>query len=235
MNGYTLKIIGALLAYPSVEMRAATDEMSAMLQKEGWLSGKTLKNMEAFLGELRNRDLLDTQEEYVALFDRTPSLALHMFEHVHGDSRDRGQALVELDTLYREIGLENISEHTPDYLPLFLEYLSMLPLDEARHNLDGAIDVIAVIGERLKQRKSSYAVLFEALKETATRKPDEKKLASALAVRSGAPLSQDEMDESWEEQFAFDNADQGQDGGCPKVQDMVARMNEDVPKTEAQQ
>lgn len=232
MNGYTLKIIGALLSYPSAEMQAAADDMAAMLQKEGWLSGKTLKNMEAFLGELGNRELLDAQEEYVELFDRTPSLALHMFEHVHGDSRDRGQALVELDMLYREVGLENVSEHTPDYLPLFLEYLSMLPIEEARHNLDGAIDVIAVIGERLKTRESAYAVLFEALKEASSRKPDEKKLQAAMKAHNGAPLNQDEMDAAWEEQFAFDNTGSSQNG-CPKADEMLARMNEDIPLTEA--
>lgn len=232
MDGYTLKIIGALLAYPSQDLQDAAGEMKTILRQEAWLSGKTLGNIETFLDELKGKDILDAQEEYVDLFDRTPSLALHMFEHVHGDSRDRGQALVELDMLYREIGLDNVSEHTPDYLPLFLEYLSMLSVDDARHNLDGAIDVIAVIGERLKRRESSYAVLFEALKEASSRKPDEKKLQAAMKAHNGAPLSQDEMDAAWEEQFAFDNTGSSQNG-CPKADDMLARMNEDIPLTEA--
>ena len=232
MNGYTLKIIGALMTYPTADLQQAAGEMAALLKKEGWLSGKTLKMLEHFIADIAEQDILDLQESYVSLFDRTPSLSLHLFEHVHGDSRDRGQALVELDMLYREIGLENVSEHTPDFLPLFLEYLSQIPLDQARHNLDGAIDVIAVVGERLKKRGSSYAVLFDALKEAASIKPDEKKLAAALKAHDGAPLSQDEMDAAWEEQFAFDNPEPGQ-GGCPRAEDMLARINEDLPKTEA--
>lgn len=229
----TLKVIGFLLNYPSPELNIMKDEMKDILKAESWLSGKTLKALNRFIDDLAGQDVLDAQEVYVSLFDRTPSLALHLFEHVHGDSRDRGQALVELDLLYREIGLENVSEHTPDYLPLFLEYLSLLPLEDAQHNLDGAIDVIAVVGERLKKRGSNYAVLFEALQEAAFRKPDEKKLAAALKVDDGKPLSQEEMDAAWEEQFAFDNSDKGE-SGCPKVQDMLARINEDLPKTEAQ-
>lgn len=229
----TLKVIGFLLNYPSPELKLVKDEMKTILKAESWLSDKAIQNLTQFIDDLAAQDVLDAQEVYVSLFDRTPSLALHLFEHVHGDSRDRGAALVELDLLYREIGLENVSEHTPDYLPLFLEYLSQLSPEDARHNLDGAIDVVAVIGERLKTRGSNYAVLFEALKEAASRKPDKKKLAAALKAHDGKPMSQEEMDAAWEEQFAFDNSDKGE-GGCPKVEDMLSRMNEDLPETEAQ-
>lgn len=225
MNGYTLKIIGFLLNYPAEPIGSAVREMPEILRREKWLSDETIAALGNFLTELAGRDLMDLQEEYVALFDRTPSLSLHLFEHVHGDSRDRGQALVELDSLYREMGLENVSEHTPDYLPLFLEYLSLLPVDQARENLDGAIDVIVVIGERLKKRGSPYAALFDALAETASREPDHKKLKSALQADAGLPLSTDQMDEAWEEQFAFADMkpDQGQ-SGCPQAEEMLARM-----------
>lgn len=232
MNGYTLKIIGFLLNYPAEPIGAAVREMPEILRREEWLSDDTIAALGNFLTELAGRDLMDLQEEYVALFDRTPSLSLHLFEHVHGDSRDRGQALVELDSLYREMGLENVSEHTPDYLPLFLEYLSLLSADEARENLDGAIDVIAVMGGRLKKRGSSYAVLFDALEEAASRRPDEKKLQSALKADPGLPLSTDEMDEAWEEQFAFADVKEGQ-SGCPQAEEMLARMGLPVTEREA--
>lgn len=227
----TLKVIGFLLNYPSSRLEMVKGEMKEILKAERWLSTGTTDSVSQFIDYLSAGDLLDLQEDYVALFDRTPSLALHLFEHVHGDSRDRGQALVELDMLYREAGLENVSEHTPDYLPLFLEYLSLLAPDEARRNLDGAIDVIAIIGERLKERNSAYVILFEALKEAASRKPDEKKLAVALKECNGAALSPEEMDAVWEEQFAFDNKDKGENG-CPKAQDMLARINKSLAESE---
>ena len=220
----TLKAIAALLTYPSADLLAAGPEFKAVLKDENWLSAGMRKKIDAFVDDMAGKDAYDMQEEYVGLFDRTPSLCLHLFEHVHGDSRDRGQALVELDGLYRAIGLENASEHTPDYLPLFLEYLSLLPPDEARDSLDGAIDVIAVIGERLKKRGSSYAVLFEALQEAAARKPDVKKLRRALAFNEGHELTPAEMDEAWEQQFAFDGAQNDKGGGCPRAEEMLKRM-----------
>lgn len=220
----TLKALAFLMAYPSADMQKAGDEISSVLKAEGWLSATTVRKIEKFMDECAAADIYDLQENYVDLFDRTPSLCLHLFEHVHGDSRDRGQALVELDMLYRERGLENSSEHTPDYLPLFLEYLSILSPDEARENLDGAIDVIAVLGERLKKRESDYAVLFDALQEAAARKPDLKKLQSALTFNAGQEPTQEEIDEAWEQQFAFAGTKDDNGGGCPKAQDMLKRM-----------
>jgi nitrate reductase molybdenum cofactor assembly chaperone NarJ/NarW len=226
----TFKIIGVLMAYPSQEAVQAIPDMRAMLKSESWVPHSSILGIEELMNNLSSSDILDMQEDYVALFDRTPSLSLHLFEHVHGDSRDRGQAMVELDLLYREKGLGNSSEHTPDYLPLFLEYLSMLPVAEAQSNLDGAIDVIAAIGERLKKRGSAYASLFDALKCTASCKPDEKKLLSALRVDAGDEVTQEQMDQAWEEQFAFDKAGEAQNGGCPKASDMLARMG--IPASE---
>lgn len=232
MTGKTLKAIGFLMAYPENEIAPVTGEISTILQREAWLSEGMRADIDGFMEEMSQKDILDLQEEYVDLFDRTPSLSLHLFEHVHGDSRDRGQAMVELDSLYREIGLGNISEHTPDYLPLFLEYLSLLPVEQARDNLDDAIDVIAAVGERLKKRKSRYAVLFEALQEASNRKPDEKKLKSALEAHAGDIMSQEEMDAAWEEQFALGDPSQtGESGGCQKVQDILARMNAPLDET----
>lgn len=221
----TLKILGLLLTYPDEKWIAARADIVSVLESEGWLSSATVKKVARFLDDAAKRDVYDLQEDYVALFDRTPSLCLYLFEHVHGDSRDRGQALVELDMLYRERGLENDSEHTPDYLPMFLEYLSILPPEQARETMDGAIDVIAVLGERLKKRESGYAVLFDALQETAIRKPDEKKLQGALNLNAGDEPTAQEMDAAWEQQFAFAMAQQNVDGGgCPKAEEMLKRM-----------
>lgn len=231
MAGQTLRVIGFLLNYPDEAFFAGAKEGLQILRREKWLSAKMSDKLQTFADKILSKDIMDIQEEYVALFDRTPSLSLYLFEHVYGDSRDRGQALVEIDGLYREKGLENVTEHTPDYLPMFLEYLSLLTPDEARDNLDGAIDVIGILRQRLEKRGSPYAVLFEALEETAARKPDEAKLINALKEDSGMPLTSAQMDAAWEEQFAFDDLKNGaqQDAGCPKAEEMLARMG--VPAT----
>lgn len=220
----TLRAIAALLTYPSPELLAARDEFVEAVRAEGWLSPTGQKAVCGFLDYLKGIDPDDLQEDYVDLFDRTPSLSLYLFEHVHGDSRDRGQALVELDSLYREKGLENASEHTPDYLPLFLEYLSVLTPEEARENLEAAIDIVTVLGARLRTRQSSYSLLFEALGDLALRKPDPKKVSRALAVSDGRVLTPEEMDAAWEQQFALAPVSEGGAAGCPRAEDMVKRM-----------
>jgi len=232
ITGKTLRAIGFLMTYPEEDRIGAAAEIRDLLNREAWLSEKMRTRLDGFLAGMKDKDLLDLQEEYVMLFDRTPSLSLHLFEHVHGDSRDRGQAMVDLDTLYREIGLENMSEHTPDFLPLFLEYLSLLPVEQAQDNLDGAIDVVAAIGERLKKRQSRYAVLFDALLEAARAKPDEKKLKAALTMDPGLLPDTEQMDAAWEEQFALAAPQVGQ-GGCPRAEDMLARMMAPEEKPEA--
>jgi nitrate reductase delta subunit len=172
------------------------------------------------------------QEEYVNLFDRTPSLSLHLFEHVHGDSRERGPAMVDLDRIYRVAGMENASDETPDYLPLFLEYLSILEPEQARDDLKGAIDVIAALGERLKKRDSLYAAVFEGLIVAAKQAPDMKNLQRALEIDAGALPSAEALDEVWEAQFAFDNPMGKPSDGCPKAEDMLARIGIESIKVE---
>lgn len=185
-----------------------------------------------------DQDLLDLQEEFVALFDRTPSLCLHLFEHVHGDSRDRGQALVDLSNLYEDAGLIINTEEMPDFLPLFLEYLSVIEAEESRENLGEIANVLGVLSGRLNNRKSPYASVFDALIDASSIKPDSKVVAEALKESKGEKRTFDELDEAWEEQNAFDNSlqttgqdmDGSSDGGCPKAEEMLARMN--IPATD---
>lgn len=109
-------------------------------------------------------DVIDLQEEYVATFDRRAAHSLHLFEHVHGESRDRGQAMVDLREEYIRLGLEPATTELPDYVPLFLEFLGQLPADAAEEMLGDAIHVLARLGGKLTQAGSPYAcVLLELL------------------------------------------------------------------------
>lgn len=223
----TLKVLRLLLSYPTQMHIDALPECRETLQQEAWLSDATLAALDAWTREMEEGDLLDLQEEYVSLFDRTPSLSLHLFEHVHGDSRDRGPAMVDLSNLYKEAGLAIATEETPDYLPMFMEYLSTQKPENIREHLGSAINIIVAVGERLKKRGTGYAIIFDALAETAERNPDPKAVAAALKEASGAEYSPEELDREWEEQFAFDDhmsGNTGQSGGCPKAEDMLTRM-----------
>ena len=78
----------------------------------------TLIDQMAALGEL------EAQAKYDSLFERGRSLSLWLFEHVHGESRDRGQAMVDLMAQYDMAGFEINAKELPDYLPMYLEFLS---------------------------------------------------------------------------------------------------------------
>ncbi len=217
----TLKILGCLLTYPNTQMVAALPEFRQLLEKEKWLSEESLQPLDRLMEWMTDQDILDLQEEFVALFDRTPSLCLHLFEHVHGDSRDRGQALADLSGVYKDAGLLICTEEMPDFLPLFLEYLSVLEVSEAAQNLGEIANVLGVLSGRLRNRQSPYVAVLDALVAAALKKPDEKAVAAALKEAAGAASTLTELDESWEEQNAFENSLQttgvGADAGCPNI------------------
>jgi len=159
----TFKVLSALLTYPCDDLKAAADGIGDILRAAGLVSAEDQAALEPLLAELANGDLIALQERYVDLCDKTRRLSLNLFAHVHGESRDRGQAMVDLAELYSAGGLELSSRELPDYLPLFLEYLSTRTVAEARPSLANAAHILAALGERLAQRGSSYAAVFAAL------------------------------------------------------------------------
>jgi nitrate reductase delta subunit len=159
----TYLALSALLSYPESDLLEALPEIRTALDQEGLVPRAARSRIDALLAELGGADLYDCQERYVALFDRSRALSLHLFEHVHGESRDRGQAMVDLAALYRARGFEAAGNELPDYLPLFLEYVSLLPGPEAREQLAETADILRSIGDGLARRGSRYCAVFAAL------------------------------------------------------------------------
>jgi nitrate reductase delta subunit len=190
----TYRALAALIAYPTEALQAATGEIAAVLAEEGLLPAPQRAAIDGLLAELAGRDIYDLQERYFALFDRSRTLSLHLFEHVHGESRDRGQAMADLIELYRGHGFEPTASELPDFLPLFLEFLSLLPGDEAQALLAEPAGILQALAERLVTRKSAYAAVFAAL---AT-------LANAPAIDGPDTSAEDPddlvaLDAAWEE------------------------------------
>ena len=149
------RALAALLAYPEGELIDALPEIRAALSPQ--------RDLAALLDEMRREPLTALQERYVALFDRSRALSLHLFEHVHGESRDRGQAMVDLAQTYASRGFAVAGNELPDYLPAFLEFLSVLPREEARGMIGEAAEILRALGDRLAERGSRYAAVFAAL------------------------------------------------------------------------
>lgn len=196
----TFKALAALLAYPEEEIVAALPEIEQALREERLVSPAALTSLQALFAQLRADDLMDVQERYVGLFDRLRSLSLHLFEHVHGESRDRGQAMVDLRNLYASHGYELATDELPDFLPAFLEFLSGLAPEDARIHLQDTVHLLEGIGARLVKRGSPYAAVFQALLEIAGES------RARVVVTDEDIRAEDDpaaLDEAWREQPAF--------------------------------
>jgi nitrate reductase delta subunit len=159
----SLRALAALLTYPSAELLDAMAEVRAAIAADRLVPRADRRAAERLADELAASDLLEAQEAYVELFDRGRATSLHLFEHVHGDSRDRGQAMVDLKAVYARAGLAMAANELPDYLPAVLEYLSTRPLDEVRDMLGDCAHILRAVGEALQRRGSAYAAVFGAL------------------------------------------------------------------------
>lgn len=196
----TLKVLSALLTYPTTEMQEAIGEMRDMVCKEGLLTGQLRRTLNPLLEEIGRGELYDLQERYVLMFDRTRTLSLHLFEHVHGESRDRGQAMVDLQNLYEAKGLASDTSELPDFIPLFLEFASTLPPAEAWDLLAQPAHIFAALAERLRKRESAYEALFRALIQLAKVKPKAEDIAAALQLPDSDPNDLAALDAAWEDE-----------------------------------
>ena len=210
----TLKVLSALLCYPQADMQAALGEMIEVLDQENVLPQREHRALLTLIDQIRRTDLIELQERYVRLFDRGRALSLHLFEHIHGESRDRGQAMVDLLDVYRQHGFELDARELPDYIPLFLEYLAQRPMGEALDMLADAMHVMALLGARLAEQGSDYHVVFDAL-ATLVGEPTDIEAIRQQAAAEGPDETIVNMDKIWEEEAVTFLANQD---GCGKSQ-----------------
>lgn len=225
----TLKVISLLLTYPDSELQAGMPELKQALAEDNWLALHERERLEQLTDNIASTDLYDAQERYVLLFDRTRTLSLHLFEHVHGESRDRGQAMVDLMQMYEADGFELDARELPDYLPLFLEYLSMKPEAEARELLGQTAHIITALKERLRKRKSVYLNAFVALEAIARGKPDAGLLRQLLAQPEDDPLDLAALDEIWEEEAVTFGGNAGENACGPDRLQRQVRAHQRKP------
>ena len=159
----TFKVLSLLLMYPESDWLKALPEMHVALLDEAGLNGNAASRMAPLFNLLSDSKLIELQENYVATFDRNPSHSLHLFEHIHGESRDRGSAMINLLEEYWKRDFDASASELPDYVPLFLEFLSLLPKEEALPLLGDAVHVLALIGRKLDRNGSPYATAFQVL------------------------------------------------------------------------
>jgi nitrate reductase delta subunit len=189
----SLRVLARLLAYPNAELRADLPDMRAALRADQALTATRKDELYGLMRKLQEGEPLANESEFVELFDRSRSTSLHLFEHIHGDSRDRGPAMIDLAQTYEKAGLFLAPDELPDYLPVVLEFASTQPPQEARSFLAETAHILNVIFNALQQRRSPYASVLGALLELAGEK------ATAVPV-----VPDDALDVSWAEPAAFD-------------------------------
>jgi nitrate reductase delta subunit len=195
-SSLSLRVFARLLSYPDAALRSHLTEMRDALHTERAIGTKRLAELDGLMDALSSADPLDAEAAYVQLFDRGRATSLHLFEHVHGDSRDRGPAMIDLAQTYDQAGLYLAPGELPDYLPVVLEFVSTQPPREARAFLGEMTHIFNALFSALRQRQSAYASVIGALLELAGEK------AQSFKVAPEEPL-----DASWAEPPAFD--------GCP--------------------
>ena len=158
-----LKVISCLLDYPREDVRQHRGDLALAISNAREISPDMRSQLLETLQHIYQQDLIDAEEQYSGLFDQGRILSIHLFEHVHGESRDRGQAMVDLMQVYEDNGFAMDKRELPDFIPLFLEFLSWLPDMDAREWLADVSPILARLGARLKERDSSYTNLFAAL------------------------------------------------------------------------
>jgi nitrate reductase delta subunit len=189
----SLRVLAALLSYPDAQMRVYLPQMHDVVRREGALSRDRQAELHALIDALALADPLEAEASYVELFDRGRGTSLHLFEHVHGDSRDRGPAMIDLAQTYEKAGLYLAPGELPDYLPAVLEFISTQPPAEARAFLGEMAHIFNAVFGALQRRESPYASVLGALLDLAGEK------AQAVKLAAEPPL-----DESWAEPPVFD-------------------------------
>lgn len=189
-----LRALSALLTYPDAELRAALPEIGAVIRGSRAIKGHAKADLLGLVDEIAASDALEAEARYVDLFDRGHRTSLNLFEHVHGDGRQRGPAMLELRQRYLDAGLEPIGDELPDHLPLLLEYLSCRGPAEVRDTLGEVAHILRALGNTLLKRGSRYAAVMAALLA----------LGREAGLDPGAAVPPPEdFDRTWEEKPAF--------------------------------
>ena len=192
-NKYSLRALALLLAYPDAKLRASLPQLVEAIETEAAIPAPRRLEIKALAAELARLDPMEVEGRYVETFDRGRATSLHLFEHVHGDSRDRGPAMVDLAQTYEKAGLMMGPEELPDHLCVVLEFASTQPPKLAANFLGEMEHILTAIFSALLKRGSPYATLMAAVLELAGQK-----------VQAVPVVADEAMDEAWVEPMAFD-------------------------------
>ena len=189
----TLRALALMLGYPDAERRALMPALAQAVTDEGALGAARVAELQSLASALARGDTLDAEARFVATFDRGRATSLHLFEHIHGDSRERGPAMLDLVKTYEAAGLMLGDGELPDHLTVVLEFASTQPPALAREFLGEFAHILQSVFSALVERRSPYASVLAAVVELA-----------GHAAEPVAVAPEPSIDEAWAEPPAFD-------------------------------
>lgn len=215
-NRYSLRALALMLGYPDANLRSMLPKLVEAIDAEGAVPAARRMELKAFAAELTRLDPIEVEARYVETFDRGRATSLHLFEHVHGDSRDRGPAMVDLAQTYEKAGLHMGPHELPDHLCVVLEFASTQPPKLAAEFLGEMEHILTAIFSALLKRESAYAVLVAAVLELAGQK-----------VQAVPVVADESVDDSWAEPPVFDGCSTKGQGkpGTPQPIHFVRKAN----------
>lgn len=222
-----LKIISALMDYPTEALQTTAEPIKDVIRSAREISPAMRERLLAFVDHVQGNDIMDLQENYGEFFDRGRSLSLLLFEHVHGESRDRGQAMVDLMDIYHSAGFEINRRELPDYIPLYLEFLSTRDDLDARVGLADVAHILGMLSARMHERDCEYACLLDALLMISGAQINLEALRSKAADEERDD-SLEAMDKIWEEEMVTFMGDQAGDS-CPSQQSAPMQLKQETP------
>lgn len=191
-NRTTLRALARLLSYPDHALRASLALLAEAIDGESALTAARRAELRALAADMLRMDPIDAEARYVETFDRGRATSLHLFEHVHGDSRDRGPAMIDLAQTYEQAGLQLAPDELPDHLCVVLEFASTQPAGIATGFLSEVAHIVASVFSALLKRESPYASVLAAVLELAGQQAQP------------VPFAADEpVDDSWQEPEPF--------------------------------
>lgn len=221
-----LKIISRLLDYPTQDLLDNGDLLVELTTQSKYLPPELRQQIATFIKTRVQTDLYDLQAQYDGLFERGRYVSLMIFEHVHGESRDRGQAMVDLLETYKGQGFELNSSNMPDYIPLFLEFLSEQEDMYAREWLADVGHILALLQERLMQRGSDFHLLFAALLIISGAQVDSAEIKEMVS-KEQPDDTLEAIDKAWEDkEVRFDDPVDGL--SCPSNRNTASQATEQI-------
>ncbi len=198
------KILSILLSYPTQDLKNNITYIKNIIEKDNLFSIENKNILIDLIIFIDKNDLIYLQEYYVSIFDRKRDFSLYIFEHIHGDSRERGMAMIDLINLYKKNKLKiSKKNELPDYIPLFLEYLALLNKNKAENLIGEIINIVAILERRLKLIDSNYHIIFKILEDISPIKCDSKTIDKIIKNFKNYKNNNTIIDKDWEEPKAF--------------------------------